>query len=599
MVWLLRISIATFLLGTVGSVAASYLPFALVKKHVDSLAPDRAKGLTVERFTEIRHRFRLTAAVCLFTATVLFGYRRQIPRQYQRLLLDRSRFWGTWTQAISSYVQDPWALWPFLTVFLLGFVLRVLELFRPVRYDEAFTYITYAMHPLYRALSDYSFPNNHLFHTFLVFLSTHLLGNTLTALRLPALAGGLLMMPTVFAVTAAQYNRSAAIAATALVACAPPLIEYSVNARGYTWQAVFLLLMAWFASRIGRQEGARFDWLGLVLAAAGAMYTIPTSVVPCALIVLWLMLIRWQRGGWNGLLCVAKQMIPALLSMLVFVMLLYLPPLVVSGPERIFGSRFIQPMGTAKFLAQIPELARMTWNRWNDGVPLAAQVFICVGFVLGLVVHRKIGRHAVPLTPLMILFCVAFATVRTTFGYGRVWLFLWVFFLVTAGAGMAFVLSRRWLVAVFALVFAAVVGTAAHRQEVFLWSTETGNIPDLAKAAAWMDQHLHSQDRIVTSMLSGPPLSYLLHQRWPRLEPQIESGPAPRRIVAVIAKQPDVDDGHATDAKSWRLQEVAPSTIMFKHHDRSEYSEPRVVKDLIGVTIWEAWNVSVSMPDRH
>lgn len=599
-VWLLRISVATLLLGTVGSVAASFLPVAAVKQYVDSLAPDRTKGLTVERFSEVRGRFRLAAALCLFTAAVLFGYRRQIPRQYEQLLLDRKQSWGTWTQGISSCVQDPWTLWPFLAVFLLGFILRLLELFRPVRYDEAFTYLAFAMHPLYRGLSDYSAPNNHLFHTFLVFLSTHLLGNTLTALRLPALVGGLLLMPTVFAVTAAQYNRSAAIAATALVACAPPLIEYSVNARGYTWQAVFLLLMVWFACRIDRQEGARLDWVGFVLAAAGAVYTIPTSVLPCACIILWLMLIRWQPGGLKGLLWVARQMTPVLLSMLVLVLWLYLPPLIVSGPANILGNRFIQPMGTAKFLAQIPELARMTWIRWNVGLPLAAQVFICGGFVLGLVAHRKIGRQAVPLTPLVILFCAAFATVRTTFGFSRVWLFLWLFFLITAGAGMAFVLSRRWLVAVFAVVFAAVLGAGAHRQEVFFRSTETGNVPDIANAAAWIDQHLDSRDRIVTSVIPGPPLKYLLHQRWPRLEPQMEFGPAPRRIVAVIAKQTDVyEDGHATDPKSWRLLETTPSAAMFPQYDRSEYSEPRVVKDLVGVTIWEAWNVSVSMPDRH
>jgi hypothetical protein len=502
---------------------------------------------------------------------------------------------------LSTCVQDPWTLWPFLAVFLLGFVFRLLELFRPVRLDEAFTYLNFASKPLYQALSDYSLPNNHLFHTFLVFLSTHLLGNTLTALRLPALIGGLVMMPAVFAVTAALYNRSAAIAATALVACAPPFIEYSVNARGYTWQAVFLLLTAWFACRIGRQESARVDWVGFVLAAAGAVYTIPTSILPCACIILWLMLIRWQGGGWNGLLCVAREMTPVLLSLVVLVILLYLPPLIVSGPGAIVDNRYVQPMGWAKFLAKIPELARATWIRWNDGWPLAVQLSICVGFVLGLVAHPKIGRHVVPLAPLVILFCLAFAIVRTTFGYSRVWLYLWVFFLITAGAGIAFVLSRRWLVAVFAVVFAAAAGTAVHQQGVILWSTETGYTPDLEKAAAWMDQHLDSQDRIV--MDDAPPLAYLLRQRWPRLEQQLQFGPAPRRIVLVIAKYPDVDYGPVSrDVKSWRLQEssLSPSELIEGWgYNRSEYSEPRLVKNFMGVTIWEASNLSLSKPNRQ
>ena len=64
------------------------------------------------------------------------------------------------------------------------------------------------------------------------------------------------------------------------------------------------------------------------------------------------------------------------------------------------------------------------------------------------------------------------------------------------------------------------------------------------------------------------------------------------------AMQPDVDYD-ARDPKLWRSPEVNPSPIMFAQHDRNEYSEPRVVKELLGVTIWEAWNVSVSMPDRR
>src|SRR5262249_37972821 len=145
---------------------------------------------------------------------------------FGRILSDRN--WRIWQQDINTIVHDPWTVWTLVALFLLGFYLRVIEFFRAVRYDEAFTYLAYASKPIYQALSDYSFPNNHLFYTFLVFISTQVFGNTLTALRLPALVGGLIIMPTIFAVTAAQYNRNAAIVATALAACAPPLIEYSV-----------------------------------------------------------------------------------------------------------------------------------------------------------------------------------------------------------------------------------------------------------------------------------------------------------------------------------------------------------------------------------
>jgi len=157
---------------------------------------------------------------------------------------------------------------------------------------------------------------------------------------------------------------------------------------------------------------------------------------------------------------------------------------------------------------------------------------------------------------------------------------------------MAFALSRRWLVAVCAVVFAAAVGNAAHGQKVFLWSLETGNVPDIAKAAEWIGGHVDSRDAIVTSLIPSPSLQYLLIQRWPGLEACLNATPSPRRIVAVIAKQPGVDDGHATNPWSWHLEESTPSKLMFGPYRRELYSQPQVVENLAGLTIWEAWRTA-------
>ena len=97
-----------------------------------------------------------------------------------------------------------------------------------------------------------------------------------------------------------------------------------------------------------------------------------------------------------------------------------------------------------------------------------------------------------------------------------------------------------------------------HQQGVIRGSTETGYTLDLEKAAMWMDQHLDPQDRIV--MDDAPPLAYLSRQQWPNLEQQLQFEPAPRRIVALIAKYPDVDYGPAQrDPKSWRLRQTSLS----------------------------------------
>src|SRR5450631_3222237 len=51
---------------------------------------------------------------------------------------------------------------------IFAVVLRIAHLRQPMRYDEAWTFVHYASQPLSVALSDYSFPNNHVFHSLLV-----------------------------------------------------------------------------------------------------------------------------------------------------------------------------------------------------------------------------------------------------------------------------------------------------------------------------------------------------------------------------------------------------------------------------------------------
>ena len=69
---------------------------------------------------------------------------------------------------------------------VIGMGIRFAHLRQPMRHDEAYTYLHYARAPLSVALSDYTYPNNHLFHTLLVWISTRVFGNSEVAIRLPA-----------------------------------------------------------------------------------------------------------------------------------------------------------------------------------------------------------------------------------------------------------------------------------------------------------------------------------------------------------------------------------------------------------------------------
>jgi 4-amino-4-deoxy-L-arabinose transferase-like glycosyltransferase len=124
--------------------------------------------------------------------------------------------WRALARAVAA--EDRLYLWALTTLIVLAAAIRLYDIDRPMNYDETYTYLTYASRPLAEALSNYSQPNNHLWHTALVHLSTALFGNAPWAIRLPAFLAGVVLAPaTYLAARMLAVGRGALIAA-ALVA---------------------------------------------------------------------------------------------------------------------------------------------------------------------------------------------------------------------------------------------------------------------------------------------------------------------------------------------------------------------------------------------
>jgi predicted membrane-bound mannosyltransferase len=144
-------------------------------------------------------------------------------------------------------------------VLLAGALLiRLLYIRQPIRHDEAYTYLYFAAQPLGSALSDYSVPNNHLFHTLLVKAVTSVLGGSLPAIRLSAFVAGLLIVPAVYLVTRRLGgDRGASLLAMAPAAVWPELVHYSTNARGYSIVALAFLLLIMLGDEMVERDTRR------------------------------------------------------------------------------------------------------------------------------------------------------------------------------------------------------------------------------------------------------------------------------------------------------------------------------------------------------
>src|SRR3954471_4931397 len=116
-----------------------------------------------------------------------------------------------------------------------------------------------------------------LHHTVL-WLTVRVLGDGETAVRLPSLIAGTLLVPVLYRVGCELYDQRAGLAAAALGAVAPFPVWYSQEARMYAFFMLFATLAVWMQVRAVRR-GRTADWLGYALASAGLLYNQYFSVL--------------------------------------------------------------------------------------------------------------------------------------------------------------------------------------------------------------------------------------------------------------------------------------------------------------------------------
>lgn len=321
---------------------------------------------------------------------------------------------------------------------LSGLVFRLAALNDPVTYDEAYTYVGFASHGLWAALSDYSLPNNHILHTVLVVFSTTLFGSQPWALRLPALLAGLGLIPAMYALGKRWYSPSTGLLAATLLAWMPILVIYSSEARGYSLLALFTLLAILLAHELVHSNHL-LHWALLSLCAALGFLTLPLMLYPAGGIYLWLALeganasaasgarsrsffLRWLGSGiLTGILTLAA----------------YAPAILVSGWRKIIANGFVQPVEAGKYFDWVL-LTRLrdTWISWNRDVPLALTVLLTLGFVLSLALHRRIQATRWPLSPVLLVWVAALVLTRRPEAFDRFWSWLIAPALLWSAAGL-------------------------------------------------------------------------------------------------------------------------------------------------------------------
>lgn len=118
-------------------------------------------------------------------------------------------------------------------------------------------------------------------HHALVWLLVRLAGTSETVVRSPSIVAGALLVPAVFGLAKALYDRRTGLIAGALVCVAPFAVWYSQEARMYSLFMLFATLSLWAQVAAIRGDG-RWAWIAYVVATAAMAWTQWFAVVPIA-----------------------------------------------------------------------------------------------------------------------------------------------------------------------------------------------------------------------------------------------------------------------------------------------------------------------------
>lgn len=522
--WLVLALTGTLLLSGLLLLAGFLLPYEQLKPLADMLARDGS----LERFTpgmlaQLKPGLLITALICLTLAAWVFLARGKMSEQLDGLRhASPAKALGRDLKELGAALQEEMhakrELGLLAIVTLLAAMIRGCYLSQPMQHDEAYTFIAFASRPFWIAISDYSLPNNHVFHTLLVYLAYHLLGIQPWIIRLPAYLAGIAIIPLAYGVGAAFYDRKVGLLSAGLVASSPLLIDYSGNARGYAMICAFTLLAVILAAFVKNHRNS-FAWMLLALAGALGFYTIPIMLYPFGMVAAWLVLSyllgdtpgAYGRSFWSYLVI-------SCLLLAGLVALLYMPIFAKSGIGAIVNNSYVRPDEVSGLLEQLGSRITSTAQQWTAGIPLGIGTLSLIGFAASLALHRRISKQKVPLQVAAVLWILVAIALQRVAPLARVWMFLLPLYIIWATAGLVGVLrlaiplrfhpQARWValllsVCIPGLVLLATIPRTASMREAP--GAEEG-------ITLYLQEHIRAGDLVVAQSPVSTPLEYYFLQ---------------------------------------------------------------------------------------
>ena len=196
------------------------------------------------------------------------------------------------------------------------------------------------------------------------------------------------------------------------------------------------------------------------------------------------------------------------------VIFLYMPVLVVSGPDAVLRNQWVRPLSGEEFRAealQFPaELSRFLYG--SD--LLAVKILIVAGVIVGLLFKAPNARYRAPLFLALLLVLLVVPTAQRIVPFPRVLLPIFTVYYLSAAFGLsaladwAFARSQTSLAVVLLAAFAAMAFHLTRSGYIELYR----EFPESRKVANYLASQLRPCDRLIFSVSAGAEVAWHLRQ---------------------------------------------------------------------------------------
>ncbi|MDO9084984.1 MAG: glycosyltransferase family 39 protein [Anaerolineaceae bacterium] len=419
------------------------LPYDQTAFYLNHLASDgQLESFTLSLYKIIQVPVLILTGLLIVVSIYGFIRNNQTKKFLKSIKLTFSNvikdFLHSWKKLISDWISfyNRKVLLSLLALLVLSFLMRIFLIYRPMGHDEAYTAVVFAFEPLASGLSDYHFPNNHVFHTFLVHLNYKLFGPVEWAVRMPAFIASVLLAPSGFILARRWYGERVALLSGILIAVLPDTIHYAVNARGYSLLALFTLL-TFILTLYARQHKNKAAWFLSAITGGLGFYTLPIMAYPLAILYAWLAL-SWLfklYGQEYSRLSFLFHIIGTGIFTAIIGLFLYIPIFLNWGFASLFANPYVSAMDQTLYSQTILSRFSESWLVLNQGDVPGFGYILIAGFFLSIIFHWKISRDKIPISFLSLFIISLMLIIQRPNVFNRTWQFFYPLASIWVSAG--------------------------------------------------------------------------------------------------------------------------------------------------------------------